>query len=69
MPTSCARWNSGAGMIPKKTVAAPMRTATKATSGWARASGEPPPALPAEVVEHTRARSIEGFETLTGLTW
>ena len=38
-------------------------------SGWDRASGEPPPALPAEVVEHTRARYIEGFETLTGLTW
>ena len=38
-------------------------------SGWDPASGEPPPALPAEVVEHTRARYIEGFETLTGLTW
>jgi phosphoribosylaminoimidazole-succinocarboxamide synthase len=42
---------------------------TSPASGWARASGEPPPALPAEVVEHTRARYIEGFETLTGLTW
>ena len=38
-------------------------------SGWDPGSGEPPPALPAEVVEHTRARYIEGFETLTGLTW
>jgi phosphoribosylaminoimidazole-succinocarboxamide synthase len=42
---------------------------TSRASGWDRASGEPPPALPAEVVEHTRARYIEGFETLTGLTW
>ncbi len=42
---------------------------TSPASGWDRASGEPPPALPAEVVEHTRARYIEGFETLTGLTW
>jgi phosphoribosylaminoimidazole-succinocarboxamide synthase len=38
-------------------------------SGWDRASGEPPPALPDEVVEHTRARYIEAFETLTGDTW
>jgi len=42
---------------------------TSPASGWDRASGETPPALPAEVVEHTRARYIEGFETLTGLTW
>ena len=42
---------------------------TSPASGWDRASGEPPPALPAEVVEHTRARYIQGFETLTGLTW
>jgi phosphoribosylaminoimidazole-succinocarboxamide synthase len=38
-------------------------------SGWDRASGEPPPPLPADVVEHTRARYLEAFETLTGLTW
>jgi phosphoribosylaminoimidazole-succinocarboxamide synthase len=38
-------------------------------SGWDRASGEAPPALPDEVVEHTRARYIEAFETLTGDTW
>lgn len=38
-------------------------------SGWDRASDTPPPALPAEVVEKTRARYIEAFETLTGETF
>ncbi|WP_185995266.1 phosphoribosylaminoimidazolesuccinocarboxamide synthase [Nocardioides campestrisoli] len=35
-------------------------------SGWDRASGEAPPPLPAEVVEHTRARYVEAYERLTG---
>ena len=35
-------------------------------SGWDRASGEPPPPLPAEVVERTRARYVEAYELLTG---
>jgi phosphoribosylaminoimidazole-succinocarboxamide synthase len=35
-------------------------------SGWDRAAGGPPPALPAEIVERTRARYIEAFERLTG---
>lgn len=34
-------------------------------SGWDRSSGEPPPPLPAEVVELTRARYLEAFEALT----
>jgi phosphoribosylaminoimidazole-succinocarboxamide synthase len=34
--------------------------------GWDRASGEPPPPLPAEVVERTRSRYIEAYELLTG---
>ena len=38
-------------------------------SGWDKASGEVPPPLPAEVVERTRARYIEAYETLTGQTW
>jgi phosphoribosylaminoimidazole-succinocarboxamide synthase len=38
-------------------------------SGWDRASGEGPPPLPDEVVEHTRARYIEAFEALTGQNW
>jgi phosphoribosylaminoimidazole-succinocarboxamide synthase len=38
-------------------------------SGWDRASGEPPPPLPDEIVALTRARYLEAFETLTGQTW
>jgi phosphoribosylaminoimidazole-succinocarboxamide synthase len=38
-------------------------------SGWDRASGEAPPPLPAQIVEHTRARYLEAFETLTGQRW
>ncbi len=39
---------------------------TSAASGWDRSSGQPPPALPGEVVALTRARYVEAFETLTG---
>jgi phosphoribosylaminoimidazole-succinocarboxamide synthase len=35
-------------------------------SGWDRASGEAPPALPPEVVERTRSRYVEAYERLTG---
>ena len=35
-------------------------------SGWDRSSGTPPPALPTEVVDRTRARYVEAFEKLTG---
>jgi phosphoribosylaminoimidazole-succinocarboxamide synthase len=38
-------------------------------SGWNRKSGEPPPALPDEVVEQTRARYVEAYERLTGRTF
>ena len=38
-------------------------------SGWDRASGEPPPPLPREVVELTRSRYIEAYERLTGRSW
>ena len=34
--------------------------------GWDRES--PPPHLPAEVIENTRARYVEAYETITGLT-
>jgi phosphoribosylaminoimidazole-succinocarboxamide synthase len=39
---------------------------TSPASGWDRNSGEPPPPLPDEVVERTRSRYVEAFETLTG---
>ena len=35
-------------------------------SGWDKASGDAPPALPTEVVERTRARYLEAYERLTG---
>ena len=35
-------------------------------SGWDRKSDSPPPPLPVEVVERTRARYLEAFERLTG---
>ncbi|GAA4857567.1 phosphoribosylaminoimidazolesuccinocarboxamide synthase [Kitasatospora terrestris] len=38
-------------------------------SGWDPSGELPPPALPLEVVEHTRARYIEAYERLTGLSW
>lgn len=33
---------------------------------WDRACGAPPPPLPAEVIERTRAKYVEAFERLTG---
>lgn len=41
---------------------------TSAESGWDKASDTPPPALPNEVVERTRARYVEAYELLTGET-
>jgi phosphoribosylaminoimidazole-succinocarboxamide synthase len=39
---------------------------TSPASGWQRSSGQPPPALPADIVEATRAKYVEAFESLTG---
>lgn len=38
-------------------------------SGWDRRSDTPPPALPDEVVQATRARYIEAYERLTNLSF
>jgi phosphoribosylaminoimidazole-succinocarboxamide synthase len=38
-------------------------------SGWDRASGDAPPPLSDEIVELTRAKYVEAYETLTGETW
>ena len=35
-------------------------------AGWDREGGAPPPPLPPEIVEKTRARYIEAYERLTG---
>lgn len=42
---------------------------TSPASGWDRRSEQPPPTLPQETVEHTRAKYIEAYERLTGLPW
>ncbi|MBT8162193.1 MULTISPECIES: phosphoribosylaminoimidazolesuccinocarboxamide synthase [Arthrobacter] len=42
---------------------------TSAESGWDRASDTPPPALPADIVDKTRARYVEAYEKLTGRTF
>ena len=42
---------------------------TSPASGWDRRSGEPPPPLPDDVVEQTRARYLEAYERLTGRRW
>ncbi|WP_329788607.1 phosphoribosylaminoimidazolesuccinocarboxamide synthase [Lentzea sp. DG1S-22] len=39
---------------------------TSPASGWDRKGDTPPPPLPAEVVEATRARYVEAYEKLTG---
>ncbi|WP_069813887.1 phosphoribosylaminoimidazolesuccinocarboxamide synthase [Streptomyces sp. TP-A0874] len=38
-------------------------------AGWDRHGEQPPPALPAEVVERTRAKYLEAYERLTGTPW
>ena len=42
---------------------------TSPASGWDKNGSTPPPALPAEVVEQTRAKYVEAYERLTGQTW
>ena len=39
---------------------------TSPEAGWDRTTGEPPPPLPAEIVELTRARYVEAYERITG---
>jgi len=38
-------------------------------AGWDRANNNPPPPLPLRIVELTRAKYIEAYETLTGTTF
>ncbi|MCC3768787.1 phosphoribosylaminoimidazolesuccinocarboxamide synthase [Streptomyces sp. UNOC14_S4] len=42
---------------------------TSPASGWDRHGELPPPELPREVVERTRAKYVEAYERLTGLNW
>jgi phosphoribosylaminoimidazole-succinocarboxamide synthase len=42
---------------------------TSPASGWDRSSGEAPPTLPDDIIEATRSKYIEAFESLTGQTF
>jgi phosphoribosylaminoimidazole-succinocarboxamide synthase len=42
---------------------------TSPASGWDIGSGEPPPALPDEIVEKTRQTYVTAYERITGLRW
>ncbi|MGW4055489.1 phosphoribosylaminoimidazolesuccinocarboxamide synthase [Streptomyces sp. NPDC004779] len=42
---------------------------TSPASGWDRKSEQPPPALPQEIVDATRAKYLEAYELLTGKLW
>lgn len=42
---------------------------TSPASGWDRTSERPPPALPQQVVDATRAKYVEAYEVLTGNSW
>jgi phosphoribosylaminoimidazole-succinocarboxamide synthase len=39
---------------------------TSDASGWDRSSGDAPPALPDHIIEATRSKYVEAFESLTG---
>ena len=42
---------------------------TSRASGWHKGSNTPPPELPAEVIDQTRARYVQAYERLTGQTF
>ncbi|WP_371578992.1 phosphoribosylaminoimidazolesuccinocarboxamide synthase [Streptomyces sp. NBC_01314] len=42
---------------------------TSDASGWDRASEQPPPPLPEEIIAATRAKYVEAYERLTGMRW
>lgn len=42
---------------------------TSPASGWDRHGEQPPPPLPEEIVERTRAKYAEAYERLTGTRW
>ncbi|MFF9069450.1 phosphoribosylaminoimidazolesuccinocarboxamide synthase [Streptomyces sp. NPDC014891] len=42
---------------------------TSPASGWDRRSEQPPPPLPQEIVDATRAKYLEAYELLTGEPW
>ncbi|HEY5249615.1 MAG TPA: phosphoribosylaminoimidazolesuccinocarboxamide synthase [Dermatophilaceae bacterium] len=42
---------------------------TSPASGWERSSGQAPPGLPQDIIEATRSKYVEAYESLTGRTF
>ncbi|MGD3105561.1 phosphoribosylaminoimidazolesuccinocarboxamide synthase [Streptomyces sp. YGL11-2] len=42
---------------------------TSPAAAWDRTGEQPPPALPQDIVDRTRAKYLEAYERLTGHTW
>ncbi len=42
---------------------------TSPASGWDRSSGQAPPALPQDIIDATRSKYVEAYESLTGRTF
>jgi len=69
-PDSSRYWDAKAyqpGSSPKSFDKQYLRDWLTKESGWDRHS--PPPALPSDVVAHTRQRYIEAYQRITGLTF
>jgi phosphoribosylaminoimidazole-succinocarboxamide synthase len=60
-----AQWNPG-GPQPSFDKQFVRDWLTSPESGWHKDSSEPPPALPEEIVEKTRGKYVEAYETITG---
>jgi phosphoribosylaminoimidazole-succinocarboxamide synthase len=68
-PDSSRFWDAAAwqvGSTPPSFDKQYVRDWLRRESGWDPAGDAPPPALPAEVVERTRAKYVQAYETLTG---
>ena len=63
-----ATWNPG-GPQPSFDKQFVRDWLTSPESGWRKDSGDPPPPLPQDVVDRTRAKYVEAFERLTGQTF
>jgi phosphoribosylaminoimidazole-succinocarboxamide synthase len=72
-PDSSRFWPAGAWLPGRSQVSFDKQYVrdwlTSPAAGWDRSGPEPPPPLPDHVVERTRAKYIEAYEHITGLTW
>ncbi|HQR80665.1 MAG TPA: phosphoribosylaminoimidazolesuccinocarboxamide synthase, partial [Actinomycetota bacterium] len=68
-PDSSRFWDAGAwrpGNTPPSYDKQFVRDWLRLESGWDPASDQPPPPLPADIVQRTRAKYVQAYETLTG---